>query len=128
MNGQGSKFGNNENIGAMGNGGTVGYQFPTRFSKVEFPRFNGDDVNGWFYRCELFFEVNGTPEEEKVRMATIHLKGKALQWHQSFKKTRIRDLNISWELSSQVVTVRFGAMVYEDPLLAIMNLKKQGTL
>ena len=28
------------------------YQAPTRFSKVEFLRFSGDEVKGWICRCE----------------------------------------------------------------------------
>ncbi|MFS8011818.1 hypothetical protein Hanom_Chr14g01313541 [Helianthus anomalus] len=26
-----------------------------RLTKVEFPKFNGDDVEGWLYKCEHFF-------------------------------------------------------------------------
>jgi len=36
------------------------------------------------YKCESFFGVNGTPENVKVKIASIHLEGKTLLWHQSF--------------------------------------------
>ena len=26
--------------------------FSTRQSKVDFPHFNGDDLNGWLYKCQ----------------------------------------------------------------------------
>nr|CAD1842592.1 unnamed protein product [Ananas comosus var. bracteatus] len=57
-------------------------QFLSRFTKVEFPRFDGMNLKGWVYRCEQFFEIDGTEEGAKVKLATIHLEGKALQWHQ----------------------------------------------
>ena len=57
--------------------------FSTRQSKVDFPHFNGDDLNGWLYRCQQFFEVDGTPSEAKVKLAAINMEGRALQWHQN---------------------------------------------
>jgi len=60
----------------------------SRLSKIDFPRFDGEDVQGWIYKCEQFFEVKGTNDNVKVRIASIQLNGKALLWHQSFIKSR----------------------------------------
>ena len=35
-----------------GPGGYRGGYFSTRQSKVDFPKFNGDDFSGWVYRCQ----------------------------------------------------------------------------
>ncbi|KAD4585752.1 hypothetical protein E3N88_23353 [Mikania micrantha] len=59
-----------------------------QFAKVEFPKFDGTDVEGWLYRCEHFFTIDETPERLKLRYAAVHLEGRALQWHQSYIKTR----------------------------------------
>ena len=49
------------------NGGSFGYQMPTRFTKIDFLKFKGDgDVSAWVYRCKRFFKVDQTPEEAKV--------------------------------------------------------------
>ena len=75
------------NSGTSGDGTVNRSQyFSTRQSKVDFPHFNGDDLNGWLYRCQQFFEVDGTPEEAKVKLAAINLEGRALQWHQNWTK------------------------------------------
>lgn len=58
----------------------------SRFSKVEFPKFAGEDVLGWIYKCENFFDIDATTETTKVKIASFHLEGKALLWHQSFMK------------------------------------------
>ncbi|KAL0462682.1 UNVERIFIED_CONTAM: hypothetical protein Slati_0155800 [Sesamum latifolium] len=42
------------------------YHIPTKCSQVEFPRFNGEDLRGWIYRCEQFFDVDETPFDAKV--------------------------------------------------------------
>lgn len=31
--------------------------------KMKFPKFSGDDVEGWIYRCQQFFEFDSTLEE-----------------------------------------------------------------
>lgn len=55
------------------------YQFWTRFTKVDFPKFKGDDVEWWIYRCERFFEVDHTPIISSVKLAFVHLSRKALE-------------------------------------------------
>ena len=52
--------------------------FATRQLKIDFPHFNGEDINVWLYRCEQFFEVDDIPPKAKVKLAIINLKGKAL--------------------------------------------------
>lgn len=54
---------------------------------MEFPKFHGEDVLGWVYKCDQLFEVDGTSELPKVKIASIHLDGKALLWHQALMKT-----------------------------------------
>ena len=49
----------------------------SRVSRIEFPKFWGEDVQGWIYKCEQFFDVDNIVEDMKVRVASIHLSGKA---------------------------------------------------
>ena len=35
----------------------------SRVIKIEFPRFGGEDVRGWLYKCEQFFRVDNVPDE-----------------------------------------------------------------
>ncbi|KAG8387730.1 hypothetical protein BUALT_Bualt02G0051800 [Buddleja alternifolia] len=104
------------------------YQAPTRFSQVEFPKFRGEDLRGWVYRCEQFFEVDDTPPDAKVRIAAVHLEGKALQWHQIFMKSRLTRELPNWEDYVRALNERFGALLYEDPMSELVNLKQNGTI
>nr|GEX43961.1 hypothetical protein [Tanacetum cinerariifolium] len=36
-----------------------------RVTKIELPRFGGEDVGGWLFRCEQFFKVDNVPGENK---------------------------------------------------------------
>lgn len=64
------------------------YFLPTKQSRVEFLRFDGDDFRGWAYRCRQFFEVDGTPPEHRIHLLSIHLEGHALRWHRTFMRLR----------------------------------------
>lgn len=48
-----------------------------RLIRMKFPRFSGDDVKGWIYRCQQLFNVDGIADENKVKMALVHLYDKA---------------------------------------------------
>ena len=73
-------------LNGHGQGAVRNQYFSTRQTKVDFPRFNGEDLNGWIYRCQQFFDVDGTPPESKVKLAVINLEGRTLQWHQNWRK------------------------------------------
>lgn len=47
-----------------------GYHTPTRFTKVDMPRFTCEDVVGWISKCESYFVLDKTPEGHKVTMAS----------------------------------------------------------
>lgn len=99
-----------------------------RFGTVEFPKFAGDDVSGWIYRCEQFFCVDSTNENAKVRIASIHLDGKALMWHQSYMKTLGEGVWPNWNEYKTAIVSRFGQTPYDDPLASLMKLKQDGTV
>ena len=81
----------------------------SRLSRIELPRFNGEDVQGWIYRCEQFFGIDNTVENLKVKIASIHLYEKALLWHQSFMKNWDEREWPPWEEYKDVVAMQFGS-------------------
>nr|GFA87793.1 hypothetical protein [Tanacetum cinerariifolium] len=38
----------------------------SRLAKVEFLKFNGEDVLGWRFKCDQLFLIDNTPEVEKI--------------------------------------------------------------
>ncbi|GKG43452.1 hypothetical protein Tco_0480136, partial [Tanacetum coccineum] len=52
-------------LGAQNNlGARQASQF-NRLVKVEFPKFYGEDVLGWIFKCDQFFLIDSNPKEEK---------------------------------------------------------------
>ncbi|GJW41349.1 hypothetical protein Tco_0067194 [Tanacetum coccineum] len=43
----------------------------SRMSKLEFPKFYGEDVHGWMFRVKQFFSLYSVHEEDKIKMEAI---------------------------------------------------------
>ncbi|KAL8143658.1 hypothetical protein V2J09_016690 [Rumex salicifolius] len=92
-------------------------------AKVEFPRFDGGVLlREWISRCEQFFALDNTAPEMKVRLASLHLEGKALQWHHNYIRNRF-DIIPSWSEYIIDVSTRFGKP-FDDPLADLVTLKQ----
>ncbi|GJR22850.1 retrotransposon-related protein [Tanacetum coccineum] len=96
-----------------------------RLTKLDFPKFSGDDVKGWIYMCNQFFQLDNMADNQKVKIASIHLHNKALDWHRNFE--RRNGLEVTWERYSEEVLQRFGPIV-EDPMAYLKNLKQTSTI
>ncbi|GJT37834.1 reverse transcriptase [Tanacetum coccineum] len=94
-----------------------------RLTKLDFPKFSGDDVNGWLFRVQQFFLIDNVQEDQKIRLVSMHLYDKALEWHKQFIK--IHGENVLWSEYEKEIIARFNS-VFEDPMVEIKNLKQDG--
>ena len=54
-------------------------QYPTKHKlKLSFPKFKGEDLHGWIYKCEQYFEFKGIIPLQLVQLASFHLEEIAL--------------------------------------------------
>nr|GEV32796.1 hypothetical protein [Tanacetum cinerariifolium] len=97
-------------------GGTYG-----RLTKIEFLKFDVEDVLSWLYRVNNFFDMdNIVKDEQKIRLVSMHMFGKALNWHQHFI-SKFGKL-MTWAVYQTHVKRRFES-VFEDPIMELKNLK-----
>ncbi|EEF34791.1 conserved hypothetical protein [Ricinus communis] len=99
---------------AIGNG----YQMATRFTKIESPTFNGEDLEGWLFKCERFFQIDYTLLMARMKLASIHMEGRALN----------KLGEPPWEEYVLALKGRFGEKAYEDPMADLKGLIQTGTL
>lgn len=64
-----------------GYGGNRAYGGDTKMRKLKIPAFEDDNMDDWIHRVEQYFTANGLVEEERLMVASLCLKGKALSWH-----------------------------------------------
>ena len=49
--------------------------------KHEIPMFNGDDVDDWLFCIEEYFDVSGTPMDQRIKIASFYMVGPAYSWY-----------------------------------------------
>lgn len=64
----------------------------------------------------------------KVKVAAVHLEGRALQWHQMFMHKRVFRETQHWEEYVQALHIRFGVTMFEDPMAELMALRQVAEL
>ncbi|KAH0738993.1 hypothetical protein KY290_037698 [Solanum tuberosum] len=85
-----------------------------RHTKLDFPRFNGqEDPLGWLNRCEHFFRHQQTMEEEKVGLASFHLEGNTHLWFLQLETTL---LQLSWDDFKHHCNLHFGPPIRSQKL------------
>ena len=104
------------------------FQVQARPICIKFTKFDGDDLDGWIFQSNQFFEIDQTPEDAKVKIVVIHLEGKALQWHQNFTRIKTPSEFISWIDYVKALEARFKGIAYADPMSDLKNLHQKGTL
>lgn len=100
--------------------------FTSRMTKVDFPKFDGTDLRSWLYKCNQFFQLDDIEDAQRVRLAAIHLEGKALLWHQKLMK-KCQNILPRWAKYTEEINMRFGEL-YDDPMAELKALKQAGTV
>lgn len=51
---------------------------------IDFPLFDETNVMEWIFWSERCFELDQTPPEMKVRIASVYMTGLTMKWHHAF--------------------------------------------
>ena len=98
-------------------------------TKLDFPRYSGDDPTVWLDRVMQYFDYQGTRGERKVVLAAFHLDGEANQWWQWLKKVYHEENKVvTWEKFKKELLVRFGPTEADDFDEALSRICQHGTL
>ncbi|KAF9605396.1 hypothetical protein IFM89_016973 [Coptis chinensis] len=93
--------------------------------RLDFPRFEGEDPESWLFQAKKFFTLNPISEEQKVIMASIHLKGDAIAWYRWLNQSLGE---LTWRQFSTSLCKRFGSRKHIDPMSSLSKLTQQGTV
>ncbi|KAL9428358.1 hypothetical protein AB3S75_030367 [Citrus x aurantiifolia] len=96
-----------------------------RSMKMDVPKFDGSDPNGWIFRIAEFFDFHDTPEILRLRIVSFHMEGHAAAWYQWMKNNH---LLTTWPEFLANLRHRFGASLYEDPQGDLSKLSQTTTV
>ncbi|PNX70933.1 pentatricopeptide repeat-containing protein, partial [Trifolium pratense] len=93
--------------------------------KVKLPLFDGDDPVAWITRAEIYFDVQQTPDEMRVKLARLSMEGPTIHWFNLLMETE--DF-LSWEKLKKSLIARYGGRRLENPFEELATLKQSGSV
>ncbi|CAJ2651202.1 unnamed protein product [Trifolium pratense] len=122
------KIGQKEvNSGASVNSVGDSIQSESRLSgkKVKLPVFDGDDPVAWITRAEIYFDVQNTSDEMRVKLARLSMEGPTIHWFNLLRET---EDDLSWEKLKKALIARYGGRRLENPFEELATLKQTGSV
>ncbi|WVZ17573.1 hypothetical protein V8G54_010555 [Vigna mungo] len=89
-----------------------GTEYRMAAKKVELPSFDGTDPVGWITRAQTYFEVQGSTEEVKVRLAKLNMEGATIHW---FNLLQEAEVGLSWTKLKRELIGRYGGRTSDNP-------------
>ncbi|MCH83606.1 pentatricopeptide repeat-containing protein [Trifolium medium] len=72
--------------------------------KVKLPLFEGDDPVAWITHAEIYFDVQQTPDEMRVKLSRLSMEGPTIHWFNLLMETKDQ---LSWEKLKKALIVRY---------------------
>ncbi|MCI29512.1 retrotransposon gag protein, partial [Trifolium medium] len=88
--------------------------------KVKLPLFEGEDPVAWITRAEIYFDVQGTVDEMRVKLARLSMEGSTIHWFNLLMET---EDDLSWEKLKKALIARYGGRRLENPFEELATLK-----
>ena len=94
--------------------------------KLSIPKYDGEvDPLPWLNQCDQLFRIHRTMDEEKVWLASLHMKGIAALWYYQMEK---EFGVVFWPRFSDFVNMRFGPPIRFNSLGELKELQRTGTV
>ena len=98
-------------------------EFRMAVKKVELPSFDGGDPVGWITRAETYFEIHGSSEDVKIRLAKICMEGATIHWFNLLTET---EDNLTWDKLKKMMVDRYGGRRCDNPFEELKDLHQEG--
>lgn len=113
------RFGGGETPSQDGNNSSDGV-LKAKTIRLDFPRFNEEDLETWTCRAGQFFEIYNTPTEHRISLSSFHMDGKALVWSRELRANNSVTTRAEFVRSMQTC---FGKGSYDNPMETLSKLK-----
>ncbi|XP_050874662.1 uncharacterized protein LOC127077172 [Lathyrus oleraceus] len=93
--------------------------------KVKLPLFDGDDPVAWITRAEIYFDVQNTSDDMRVKLARLSMEGSTIHWFNLLMETKDE---LSWEKMKRALIARYGGRRLENPFEELSTLRQKGSV
>jgi hypothetical protein len=111
---------------SRGNDGQHHSNRPSRFQKLDFPRYDGtSDPLIFINRCESYFYQQRIMEEKKVWMASYNLEDSGKMWYIQIQSD---EGTPSWRRFKELLNLRYGSPLRSAPLAELAACRRTSTV
>lgn len=93
--------------------------------KVKLPVFEGDDPVAWITRAEIYFDVQNTIEEMRVKLSRLSMEGATIHWFNLLMET---EDGLTWEKLKKSLIAHYSGRRLENPFEELSTLKQNGSV
>ncbi|XP_070016017.1 uncharacterized protein [Nicotiana sylvestris] len=93
--------------------------------KWELPSFEGHEPKVWLRKCERYFKLYKTQEDQKVEVVALYLNGLAEIWYHSLL---LSQGVLTWAEFKEELISRFGVVLAKDVVEEFNKLSQEGTV
>lgn len=93
--------------------------------KVKLPLFEGEDPVAWITRAEIYFDVQNTSEDMRVKLSRLSMEGATIHWFNLLMET---EDDLTWEKLKKALIARYGGRRLENPFEELSTLKQTGSV
>ncbi|RWW54012.1 hypothetical protein BHE74_00039429 [Ensete ventricosum] len=97
----------------------------TKYSRMEFPKWEDGDPTGWISRAERFFHFHRIPEKSKVEIVFIQLEGFTIQWYNLYETNHGVPL---WRQFKRELLICFGLSEYKNINGQLAKIRQTSTV
>ncbi|KAK1427816.1 hypothetical protein QVD17_16511 [Tagetes erecta] len=98
---------------------------PWAAKKVKLPEFSGFDPQGWIKKAKLYFDLNETSEDVRLRLAQLSMVGVAQHWFTIL--TQVRD-SLSWIEFEDELLRRFSGLSIHNPYEQLATIQQADSI
>jgi hypothetical protein len=92
---------------------------------MDFPKFDGTDVQIWVDTCNTFFQLYNIAEGFKVSAATMYMQDSAAHWYQEYK---LKNQWHNWSTFAVDVVQEFEGNVQRGKVRELLIVKQTGSV
>ncbi|KAJ0575688.1 hypothetical protein HanIR_Chr05g0215621 [Helianthus annuus] len=100
----------------------LSHGLPYAVKKVKLPEFNGFDPQGWITKACLYFEINETPDNLRLKLIQLSMTGVAQSWFTVL--TQLRPA-ITWPDFQGELLLRFSGLEIHNPYEQLATIKQE---
>ncbi|RHN51831.1 putative succinate dehydrogenase (quinone) [Medicago truncatula] len=93
--------------------------------KVKLPLFEGDDPVAWITRAEIYFDVQNTPDDMRVKLSRLSMEGPTIHWFNLLMET---EDDLSREKLKKALIARYDGRRLENPFEELSTLRQIGSV